>query len=332
MPQPSSPSPRRRVRLQPNPPRESWVLPRALLLSLLVHVPLVVLALALPATESLSASALHRPPVRLVRPPLLATRHASALSTPAPGALPSSNPSPPTAAPEDRDARTPEPHENKRHTPPVEPPGPEVPTSEHNTPATATAAAPDATPTLPHTPPKPSQRDEEPPELVRPASPDRPPASRDAASSPAGADAEGGAASPAATTTQRAVSGGSGAASPASLSGSTPPQGPGTDRAALRSAYLRALVPGVAGQHFYPQNARRLGLEGRALIALTINADGEVVALAVHRSSGHRALDDAALTALRRLPRLPPPPAALLVDGHLQVIVPMNYRLTGAPP
>lgn len=104
---------------------------------------------------------------------------------------------------------------------------------------------------------------------------------------------------------------------------------PSEDEEVLRSRYLQRLVPNIRGQYFYPQMARRLGLEGRVLVALEIDAQGKVVSVRLHRSSGHAPLDEGAVTALRRLSQLPPPHPQLLEDGHVEVIVPMNYSLSG---
>ena len=50
----------------------------------------------------------------------------------------------------------------------------------------------------------------------------------------------------------------------------------------------------------YPERARRLGHEGEALVALLVATDGSVASVRIARSSGHRLLDAAALTAARR--------------------------------
>lgn len=70
--------------------------------------------------------------------------------------------------------------------------------------------------------------------------------------------------------------------------------------AALRAAVERAKV--------YPRAARERGLYGTTQVALQIGPAGEVVALRLLRSSGAKALDDAALAAVRAA-RLPAPPA-----------------------
>jgi len=49
----------------------------------------------------------------------------------------------------------------------------------------------------------------------------------------------------------------------------------------------------------YPDPARRRQLEGTVVLEVEVSAQGRVGALAVHRSSGHRMLDESALAAVR---------------------------------
>ena len=63
---------------------------------------------------------------------------------------------------------------------------------------------------------------------------------------------------------------------------------------------MRALVPRISKSYYYPAMAKRLGQEGRVLVALRVDARGELVDVKVHRSSGHAILDKAAVDALRR--------------------------------
>lgn len=105
--------------------------------------------------------------------------------------------------------------------------------------------------------------------------------------------------------------------------------GHGADLKKLRGGYLRMLVPAVSRHYYYPKIARRLGQEGRVLVALTINADGDVVDVALHKGCPHDVLNRGAVTALRRLERLPRPPPQLVASGSLRVVVPMTYSLHG---
>ena len=306
----------------------------ALLLSLLCHALVLTLVPSAPAPESMAMLAQDRPSLRPLHRPVTMVAPMSAAAAPKPvHASPPEQPSPDPAPPPPHDARAPDHLKNTPHKPSETRAAPPPPTSEgRNSPdeVAANVQAQDASGRRPTSQPGAAHRAEDTPVTRPSAPPEQPSLPEGTASSPEEPASTGDTTSSTSNLSQTAAPGGPVAASSASRTPAA--TSPGEDRAALRASYLRALVPDVAGQHFYPGVARRLGLEGRVLVALTIDARGDVVALAVHRSSGHRALDEAAITALRRLPRLPPPPAALLVDGHLQVLVPMNYRLTGAPP
>ena len=51
---------------------------------------------------------------------------------------------------------------------------------------------------------------------------------------------------------------------------------------------------------YYPRSARRLGLEGQVMLKVLINVGGQVDDLTVVASSGHKILDRAALSAVRK--------------------------------
>ena len=58
------------------------------------------------------------------------------------------------------------------------------------------------------------------------------------------------------------------------------------------------LIP-VAMPRTYPETARRLGLQGRAVVLVTIGADGRIVDAQLVQSTGHPILDEAALGSAR---------------------------------
>ncbi|WP_310600587.1 TonB family protein [Desulfobulbus sp.] len=121
-----------------------------------------------------------------------------------------------------------------------------------------------------------------PPELARPVQPPPPSAPVETASA---APSE----TVAATKTPVAALAGNGgdAAASSSASGPTPAEVPAKPR-------YRDNPPPP-----YPEPARRLRLEGTVVLEALVNGVGTVNDLAVHASSGHRLLDDAALRAVR---------------------------------
>ncbi len=88
---------------------------------------------------------------------------------------------------------------------------------------------------------------------------------------------------------------------------------PLVDRRALALAWkarIERLVHAQASHH-YPRSAARAGLGGTVLLAITIDAAGHITQVSVDRSSGHEALDRAALEAVQDLADVPAPPEAL---------------------
>ncbi|RMD63666.1 MAG: energy transducer TonB [Alphaproteobacteria bacterium] len=76
----------------------------------------------------------------------------------------------------------------------------------------------------------------------------------------------------------------------------------------------------------YPYLARRRGQEGRVVLRVVVGADGRVHAIRVHRSSGYRLLDEAALDAVKRWHFTPARRGGVPVTGTLDV--PISFRLT----
>jgi protein TonB len=76
----------------------------------------------------------------------------------------------------------------------------------------------------------------------------------------------------------------------------------------------------------YPQAARRRGQQGLVLLAVEVDAAGQVTAVELKRSSGHRSLDRAARRAVARWrfhpARLDDRPVAAAIE------VPVRFRLT----
>jgi len=112
------------------------------------------------------------------------------------------------------------------------------------------------------------------------------------------------------------------------------PTGPGPVRAAARSS------PGISGaplppeadfawirdaiQHAiaYPATARRMGWEGKVVVAFQLLSDGSVRDVRVVEGSGHAALDRGAIDAVRNASPFPRSPV------EAEVITPVVYRLT----
>lgn len=71
----------------------------------------------------------------------------------------------------------------------------------------------------------------------------------------------------------------------------------------------------------YPPLSRRLGEHGRVLLRVLVDASGNVEAVEIRSSSGHRRLDEAAAAAVRRWRFLPARHGARPVIGWALVAV-----------
>ena len=71
---------------------------------------------------------------------------------------------------------------------------------------------------------------------------------------------------------------------------------------------------------FYPEEARRNGIEGTALVFMLIDPSGKVVAARIEESSDYTILDEAALRAGRSLHSLP-------ADAPQETVLPVRFRL-----
>lgn len=94
------------------------------------------------------------------------------------------------------------------------------------------------------------------------------------------------------------------------------------DRATAPAAALADNPPPA-----YPADAKRLGLQGTAVVRVTIGADGRPTALRLVESSGWAALDDAALAAVRGWRFRPATRGGAPVDATIDL--PVVFSLEG---
>lgn len=121
------------------------------------------------------------------------------------------------------------------------------------------------------------------------------------------------ASAPAAAATGSAVGGGAATAAPAAPAPVTPP--------VFSADYLQNPAPA------YPSLARRQGQQGRVVLRVLVNATGAAEQLEVRTSSGHAALDGAALEAVRRWRFVPARQGQDPVPAW--VLIPLNFFLQG---
>ena len=228
--------------------------------------------------------------------------------------LPPPSPTPPAAVSRSRSVRSPAVEPRKLSTP-VAPSVPDEPVASPAqplpTPPPREAAA---------TEPPPTQSVPTPPHAQSVAVPSR-------ASEPDRSGVPSGAAAPSASapadsrpSREPQERGTEGAGRPAVAS--RPPEAP-AGGAVVRAARPRG---GYQVRPVYPEAARRAGVQGTTLLRIHIETDGRVGDVAVERSAGHQALDQAAADAVRRW-RFEP---ALNSAGAVSVwaLVPVEFRIS----
>lgn len=102
---------------------------------------------------------------------------------------------------------------------------------------------------------------------------------------------------------------------------------PATDPA-VEDAYRARIRQAVDAHKIYPRLARRMGEEGRVVLAFVIEADGRLVGVRVVESSGSELLDEAALGAVREAAPFPAFPAGV-ERKRWEFTLPLSFSLGG---
>jgi TonB family protein len=92
-------------------------------------------------------------------------------------------------------------------------------------------------------------------------------------------------------------------------------------------AFFARNTPDRATRSPYPGSARRQGIEGDVILQLSVDEAGKLMSVSVARGSGHRALDEAVIAAVK-LWRFEP----AVADGRPAAAVaelPVRFRLAG---
>ena len=108
-------------------------------------------------------------------------------------------------------------------------------------------------------------------------------------------------------------------------SGSGNGAGPGSGESANGAALTQARYRDTPRPE-YPDNARRQGREGRVLLRVLVDNQGETKAVELSRSSGNDALDNAATSAIKRWRFYPARSGDRPVESWVNI--PIDFRLT----
>jgi protein TonB len=106
---------------------------------------------------------------------------------------------------------------------------------------------------------------------------------------------------------------------PVEAAAGSPPGTSGAGSPARDFAWIRDAIQSAIA---YPATARRMGWEGKVVVAFQLLSDGSVRDVRVVQGSGHAALDRGAIDAVRNASPFPRSPA------EAEVITPVVYRLT----
>ena len=101
--------------------------------------------------------------------------------------------------------------------------------------------------------------------------------------------------------------------------------GEGGRAGAQYGAYLALVRRRIQESLRYPLTARRRGLAGTVHVEITVAPTGTITAVSVVASSTHSLLDEAAVEAVRQLPRMPFP--AGVTPRSLRVRLPVVFEL-----
>lgn len=103
--------------------------------------------------------------------------------------------------------------------------------------------------------------------------------------------------------------------------------GSGEERKKLNQQYGLILFQQISKAKSYPRFARKANIEGRVLVAITIDRSGKILGVKVHKSSGYEILDENTVETIRNLKQFPPPPDALTWQTKTFVL-PVKYKLS----
>jgi protein TonB len=103
-------------------------------------------------------------------------------------------------------------------------------------------------------------------------------------------------------------------------------RGSGDNSGAIVQAYQTTLLRHLARYKRYPAKARLHHKEGVALVRFTMDRSGDVLSVALGRSSGVPALDEESVELVRRAAPLPTPP--MEVRGNpVELMIPVEFTL-----
>lgn len=106
-----------------------------------------------------------------------------------------------------------------------------------------------------------------------------------------------------------------------------PPTGPTAAQVdAAKGEYKRQLLAAMNRHKKYPRIAKSRGWQGKVIIQFNLDRNGNILSKTVVQSSGHSALDKAALKMAEKAAPFPKPPSVLQGDSF-NIKVPVPFKL-----
>lgn len=103
-------------------------------------------------------------------------------------------------------------------------------------------------------------------------------------------------------------------------------EGLSAEQLAEISDWQKSIVLRIAKAKTYPAGARKKGIEGEVRVAFEIDRYGKIIHRQIETSSGYPVLDQAALSVLDEIGKMPTPPNSL--DGEtFAMVIPFNFRI-----
>lgn len=96
---------------------------------------------------------------------------------------------------------------------------------------------------------------------------------------------------------------------------------------AARNRYSGLLSRAIAKYKQYPKIAQMRGWTGEVVLEVHCDEQGQVMSIQVKQSSGHKVLDEQAMTMVNKASPLPQPPEILRNNKHLVILVPVPFTL-----
>lgn len=93
----------------------------------------------------------------------------------------------------------------------------------------------------------------------------------------------------------------------------------------LTESYIQQILQLISRKKTYPKEALQREQEGKVMVAVTVEKDGQVIETVVEEAAPFEALNSAALETIRSVGKFPPLPEG--IDAPLHLHIPLVFKL-----